>query len=89
MYKILFKFCTSSYLTIVLYAEIYGKSTIWDKSNQVQKFVCLLQIEIKVILKKLKTIFLQPTPTSKYISQQKNMFWWYFNIYLKTLNAYN
>ena len=24
MYKILFKFCTSSYLTVVLYAEIYG-----------------------------------------------------------------
>ena len=35
------------------------------------------------------TIFLQPTPTSKSISKQKNMFWWYFNMYLKTLNAYN
>ena len=35
------------------------------------------------------TIFLQPTPTSKSIAKQKNMFWWYFNMYLKTLNAYD
>ena len=29
MHKILFKFCTSSYLTVVLYARIYGKFTIF------------------------------------------------------------